>query len=43
VRVIFTPLAARHMGALYDYIAKHSSEERADGYIGRIVDAAKGS
>jgi toxin ParE1/3/4 len=42
VRVIFTPLAARHLGALYDYIAKHSSEERADGYIGRIVDCCNG-
>jgi toxin ParE1/3/4 len=42
VRVIFTPLAARHIDGLHEYIAVHGSEERADGYVGRIVDFCNG-
>ena len=42
MRVIFTPLAERHINSLHDYIAEHASEERADGYVGRIVDFCKG-
>jgi len=38
VRVIFTPLAERHIDSLHEYIATHSGEERADGYVGRIVE-----
>jgi toxin ParE1/3/4 len=37
VRVIFTPLAERHIDKLHEFITLHSSEERADGYISRIV------
>jgi toxin ParE1/3/4 len=40
--VIFTPLAERHIDRLHEYIAMHASEERADGYIGRIVDFCNG-
>ena len=36
--VIFTPLAERQLDKLHDYITTHSSEERADGYVRRIVD-----
>ena len=28
---------------LHEYIAMHASEERADGYVGRIVDFCNGS
>jgi toxin ParE1/3/4 len=42
VRVIFTPLAERHIDSLHEYIAMHASEERADGYVGRIVDFCNG-
>ena len=38
MRVIFTPLAERHIDSLHEYIAVNASEERADGYVGRIVD-----
>jgi len=38
VRVIFTPLAEHHIDRLHEYITKHASEERADGYVGRIVE-----
>ena len=38
MRVIFTPLAERHIDSLHEYIATHSGEERADGYVGRIVE-----
>ncbi len=37
MRVIFTPLAERHIDKLHEYITLHSSEERADGYVSRIV------
>jgi len=42
VRVIFTPLAERNINSLHEYIAEHTSEERADGYVGRIVDFCNG-
>jgi toxin ParE1/3/4 len=42
VRVIFTPLAERHIDQLHEYITEHANEERADGYIGRIVDYCNG-
>ena len=42
MRVIFTPLAERHIDKLYEYITVHSSEERADGYINRIVNFCNG-
>jgi toxin ParE1/3/4 len=42
VRVIFTPLAERHIDSLHEYIAMHAGEERADGYVGRIVDFCNG-
>jgi toxin ParE1/3/4 len=42
VRVIFTPLAERHIDSLHEYITTHASEERADGYVGRIVDFCNG-
>jgi toxin ParE1/3/4 len=37
VQVIFTPLAARQVESLHEYISTHSSEKRADDYVGRIV------
>ena len=40
--MIFTPLAERHIDSLHEYIAVHASEERADGYVGRIVDFCNG-
>ena len=40
--MIFTPLAERHIDSLHEYIAMHASEERADGYVGRIVDFCNG-
>lgn len=42
MRVIFTPLAERHIDELHDYITTHSGEARADGYIGRIVNFCSG-
>jgi toxin ParE1/3/4 len=42
VRVIFTPLAERHIDELHEYITTHSSEERADGYINRIIAFCNG-
>jgi len=41
VEVIFTPLAERHLDALHQYITSHVSEDRADTYLGRIVDFRK--
>jgi toxin ParE1/3/4 len=41
VQVIFTPLAERHLDRLHQYIASRASEERADEYVGRIVDFCK--
>ena len=40
--VIFTPLAERHIDSLHESIATHASEERADGYVSRIVDFCNG-
>ena len=40
--MIFTPLAERHIDSLHEYIAMRASEERADGYVGRIVDFCNG-
>ena len=37
MRVIFTPLAERQIDCLHEYITTHASEERADGYVDRIV------
>jgi toxin ParE1/3/4 len=42
VRVIFTPLAEHHIDKLHMYIATHASEDRADGFVSRIVDFCKG-
>ncbi len=42
MQVIFTPLAARQLESLHEYIATHASESRADGYVGRIVALRKG-
>jgi toxin ParE1/3/4 len=42
VRVIFTPLAERHIDSLHEYITEHASEDRADAYVGRIVEFCKG-
>jgi toxin ParE1/3/4 len=42
VRVIFTPLAERQLDRLHDYIARQANEERADGYVGRIIDFCTG-
>jgi toxin ParE1/3/4 len=41
VEVIFTPLAIRQIESLHRYIAAHSSEKRADDYVGRIVAFCK--
>jgi len=38
LRVVFTPLAERQLDSLHAYISTHSGEERADAFIGRIVD-----
>ena len=42
MRVIFTPLAERQIDCLHEYVTTHASEERADGYVGRIVDFCNG-
>jgi toxin ParE1/3/4 len=42
VKVIFTPLAQRQLEKLYNDIAADANEERADGYISRIVDFCNG-
>jgi toxin ParE1/3/4 len=42
VKVIFTPLAQRQLEKLHDDIAADANEERADGYISRIVDFCNG-
>jgi len=42
VRVIFTPLAERHIDKLHKYITTHASEDRADGYVSRIVAFCNG-
>lgn len=35
--VRFTPLAARHLATLSQYIGEHASEKTADAYVSRIV------
>lgn len=42
MKVIFTPLAQRQLEKLHDDITADASEERADGYISRIVDFCNG-
>jgi len=42
LKVIFTPLAVRHIDALHAYISVHAGEERADHYVNRIVDFCNG-
>ena len=42
MQVILTPLAERQIDTLHRYISENSSEERADGYITRVVDYCKG-
>jgi toxin ParE1/3/4 len=42
VRVIFTPLAARQIDSLHEFIAASSGESRADGYISRIIGFCTG-
>jgi toxin ParE1/3/4 len=37
LNVTFTPLAERQLHDLYEYIATHADEARADSYVGRIV------
>jgi toxin ParE1/3/4 len=41
VEVIFTPLAERHHDRLHQYITSHASEDRADAYLGCILDFCK--
>jgi len=42
VRVVFTPRAERQIDELYQYIANHSGEPRAEAYVRRIVDYCRG-
>jgi toxin ParE1/3/4 len=42
MRVIFTPLAERHIGGLHRYIATRSGEARADGFLQRIIAYCEG-
>ena len=42
MRVIFTPLAERHVDSLHEYITAHGGEDRADSYVGRIVEFCTG-
>ena len=42
MRVIFTPLAERHIDSLHEYITEHASEDRADLYVGRIIEFCNG-
>jgi toxin ParE1/3/4 len=39
--VIFTPRALRQLAGLYNYIADHGGEARAESFIGRIVADCK--
>src|ERR1700749_241592 len=36
--VVFSPRAERHLESLYTYIADNSAEERAERFVGRIVE-----
>jgi toxin ParE1/3/4 len=40
-KVIFTRLAERHLDDLHAYITKNANEERADDYVGRIIECCK--
>lgn len=42
MQVIFTPLAARQIESLHEYITTHSGEQRADDYVNRIVAFCEG-
>ena len=42
LKIVFTPLAERHIDALHAYISAHAGEERADRYVNRIVDFCNG-
>lgn len=42
MQVIFTPVAERQIDNLHAYITAHSSESRADRYVGRIVGFCQG-
>jgi toxin ParE1/3/4 len=42
LKVIFTPLAERNIDVLHAYISAHASEERADGYVNRIIEFCNG-
>jgi toxin ParE1/3/4 len=42
VEVLFTPLAARHLDKLHEHLPKQSGEQRADGYVARIIAFCKG-
>jgi toxin ParE1/3/4 len=37
--VVFTPHSERHLQDLRNYIALHSGMQRAENYVGRIVDS----
>ncbi len=42
LKIIFTPLAERHVDALHAFISARAGEKRADGYLGRIIDFCNG-
>lgn len=37
MRVLFTPLGERQLDRLHRYITEQSGEQRADGYVARII------
>ena len=37
MRIVFSPLAERQTEALFDHIAEHGGELRAENYVGRII------
>ena len=42
MQVIFTRLSERQVADLYEYIARQTSEARADTYVARIIAACEG-
>jgi toxin ParE1/3/4 len=42
LKVVFTPLAERHIDELHGYISAHASEERADDFVNRIIAFCNG-
>ena len=42
MQVVFTRRAEQHIDTLHAYITEQASEDRADGYIGRIVAFCQG-